>query len=804
MKSDSLAQDVRYALRGLRRDAGFFAVAVLIIALGIGANTAIFSVVHGLLFRPLAFPGADRLVWIANDGTGGLSSVTSRVSTYLGWRSSTRTFEDLTAYFAFFDYGSYTMLGVGEPERLVGVGVAQNFLSFLGVQPALGRNFTEEECRDNAPLAIILTHGLWQSRFGGATNVVGRRITLNNAPATIIGVLPASFDFGTVFVPGSRVDMLVPFPLTQTTDRYGNTLAVIGRLKPGATVQQAQAEFNVINEALRKADPQRWRFGAALSPLREHLTGRFRRGLLLLVCGVGGVLLIACTNLSNLLLARGAARRKELAIRSALGASRLRLVRQLLTESLLLSTCGALLGVAIAWIAVRQIASIQTISMPLLRTVTIDGTALLFTALLALATGILFGIMPAFQSSDTNESESLKDAGRGASAGKRAAWTQNALVVSEVALACVLLVGAGLLIRSFLHVLDIDLGFQPERAASWRIAAGSQRNTSALQSAFYDRLVEAVSALPGVASAGVTDALPLSRDRSWGLFARGVTYPPGQAPIAHPRIVDWRYITAMAIPLRAGRHFTPHDRADSERVVIINEKAAKRLYPGEDAIGRMVLFGGERRVVGVVANVRHLALEQEGGLEAYIPITQSGSGSMDLVVRSTLSPEVLVPGVRRALQSVEPSLATGEFQQLGELVDRAVSPRRFLTLLLGGFAAGALVLAAIGIYGVVSYSVTQRIQEIGIRMALGASPGQVQRRIVTDTVTLVSAGLLIGAVAALMLARLAASLLFQLQPADPLTFASTIGILLLTAALAGYIPALRASRYDPMQVLRAS
>ena len=687
---------------------------------------------------------------------------------------------------------------------VIGVGVSQNFLSFLGASPALGRNFTADECKDNVPLAVILTHGLWQRRFGSDPKIIGRELTMNDRPATVIGVLPVDFDFQSVFVPGSRVDMLVPFPLTQATDRYGNTLAVMGRLKPGVSVQQAQAEIDVINENLRRAEPQRWTFGGKVSELREHLTGRFRRGLLVLLCGVGAVLLIACTNLSNLMLARGAARRKEVAIRSALGASRPRLIQQLLTESLLLSCFGAICGLGIAYAAVRYVASIQTISMPLLRTVTLDGTVLWFTAGVALLTGALFGIAPAMQASSANESESLKDTGRGMSGSKRAAWTQSALVVSEVALACVLLVGAGLLIRSFLHVLDVDLGFRAERAMAWRISAGSQRTDTLSRANFYDRIVRSVQNIPGVVSAGVSDSLPLSRDRSWGLWVPGVRYERDQAPIAHPRIVDWRYIKAMGIPLRAGRNFAERDTADSEKVIILNEKAARTLWPGQDPIGRIARFDGERRVVGVVANVRHLALEQEGGLEGYIPVTQAGADTVDLVIRSTLAPELLIPGVRRALHELDPSLPTEEYQNLGDLVDRAVSPRRFMTLLLGGFACGALILAVIGIYGVVSYSVTQRTQEIGIRMALGASPGQVQRKIVADTVVLVSVGLLIGVVAATLLTRLAASLLYQLEPTDPLTFGLTVAVLLTAAAAAGYFPAFRASRVDPMSVLRSS
>jgi predicted permease len=806
MHWNSVSQDVRYSFRSFRRDAGFFAAAILIIALGIGANTAIFSVVHGVLLRPLPFPGADRLVWIANkpngSGPAGLSSVTSRVSTYLEWKRSTKTFEDLAAYFAFFDYGSYTMRGVGEPERLIGVGVSQNLLPFLGVKPLAGRNFTEDECKDNAPPAILLTHGLWQRRFGGEQAIAGRQVTLNDKPATIIGVLPPDFDFASFFVPGSRVDMLVPFPLTQTTDRYGNTLAVVGRLKPGATVEQAQAEFEVINDGLRKAEPQRWWFSAKLTDLREHLTGRFRRGLITLLFAVGGVLLIACTNLSNLLLARGQAKRREVAIRSALGASRARLMRQLITENLILSMCGAAAGTALAWLAVRYIASIQSVSMPLLRTVRIDGVALAFTAVAAIATGLLFGLAPALHASGTRESETLKDTGRGLSGSRRAAWTQNALVVSEVALACVLLVGAGLLIRSFLRVLDTEIGFRPEQAVAWRISAGAQQNTPALQSAFYRRIVDRVEQIPGVVAAGVSDSLPLSRDRSWGIWVRGVTYPPNQGPIAHPRVIDAGYLKSMGISLRAGRDFTRGDTADSERVIILNEKAARTLWPGQNAIGRKVMFNGERTVVGVVTNVRHLALEQEGGLEGYIPVAQSGSGSLDLVVRSSLSPEALAPAVRRALLEIDSSLATRESQPLGELIDRAVSPRRFMTLLLGGFASGALILAAIGIYGVISYSVAQRMPEIGIRMALGASPVQVRRRILLDTVGIAALGLAIGVGAALVLTRLAASLLYQLEPTDPLTFGLAASVLMAAAAAAGYVPAFRASRFDPMSVLR--
>lgn len=801
---DTILQDLRYNLRAVRRAPAFFAAAILIISLGIGANTAIFSVANALLFRPLAFPSADRLVWIANTGKdGGLSSVTTRVSNYLDWQRRNTTLDGLASYFAFFDYGTYTLTGLGEPERLVGVGVSQNFLPFLGVQPALGRSFVDEECRWQGRPAVILTHGLWERRFGADPHVIGRAIALGTQATTIVGVLPASFDFSTVFTPGSRVDMLVPFPITPETDRWGNTLAVLGRLKPNITVQQAQAEFDVINQQIRRSNPERWTFGAKLTPLQQEITGRFRRGLFVLLCAVGAVLLIACTNLSSLMLARAASRRKEMAVRSALGASRWRLARQLLTESLLLSLAGATLGLGLAWGSIRLLGAIRGVSIPLLQTVTLDPSALLFTAGVALVTGLLFGLVPAIQASSAKEAESLKDSGRGLSEGRHTAWTRGILVVSEVALACVLLVGAGLLLRSFVHVLDVDLGFQPERAATWRIEIGGKYPTPVQQNAFYDRLVRSVEAQPGVESAGLTDALPLSRDRSWGAAAKGVVYQRDQFPIAHPRLVDWRYIHTMRIPLLAGREFDEHDTADSDKVIIINQTMARRLWPDRDAIGQVVLVNGERRVVGVVHNVRHQSLEQEGEMEMYLPLTQVPSDSVELVVRTKMDVASLAPGVRAALRAAEPTLPTAQYQELTAFVDRAVSPRRFVMLLLAGFAFAALLLASIGIYGVVSYGVTQRTPEIGIRMALGASAGQVQRDVMKRTVALVSAGIAIGVTAALLLGRLTASLLYQLEPTDPATFAFTVFVLLLVALAAAWLPSRRASHIDPMSALRA-
>jgi predicted permease len=804
MATSFLAQDIRHTFRTLYRDGGFFAIAVLIIAIGIGANTAIFSVFNTLLFRPLPFHEPERLVWIANSAKGiGLSGVTSRSSNLRDYRRLNQSFESLTGYFAFFDYRSYTLTGDGEPERVVIVGVAQNFLDTLGIQPEMGRNFVDEECVWNGRPAVILTHGFWMKRYGGNPSIVGRTITINDEPTTVVGVLPASFDFSSTFTPGTRIDFLNPFPISDETDNWGNTLAMIGRLKPGVTIERAQAELDLINQQLQEADQGRWGLGAAVSGLHDQITGRFRRALVVLFSAVGVVLLIACTNLSNLLLARAASRRKEIAIRAALGAGRSRLIRQMLTESLVLSFCGAVLGVFIAYALTRLVAGTTAFSIPLLQAVTVDGTALLFTLVIALITGLLFGITPALQTSAKHEYRALNDSNRGSSEERSRTWIRKGLVVAEVALACVLLVGAGLLLKSFVTLMDVDLGFQPNMAAAWRIQSTYDYDEFDNKNSYFKRLVHEVENVPGVEAVGLTDTLPLGRNRSWGIRAKGEVYAEGKNPSAFPRMVDSEYIQTMRIPLLAGRNFTPHDTSDKENVMIVNEAMAQRLWPDRDPIDQYVLLGDtEWHVVGVVANVRHGSLEEEAGLEMYLPITQQRDwGSLELVVRTKKPPELIAADVRAALHAVDSGLPASDFQTLGQIVDRAVSPRRFILLLIGAFAATALVLASLGIYGVVSYSVTQRAQEIGIRMALGASASQVQRRIVVETLALTAVGILIGTAASLGLSRLMASLLYEVSPTDPLTFVSMMLLLTVIAALAGHLPARRASRIDPMSVL---
>jgi predicted permease len=493
-----------------------------------------------------------------------------------------------------------------------------------------------------------------------------------------------------------------------------------------------------------------------------------------------------------------------MAVRLALGATRMRLVRQLLTESILLACLGAAIGLPLAYIGTRGLATSRAFSIPLLQTAQIDVTALAFTLIIAFAVGLLFGIVPALQISSTDVHEDLKDASRGSSPGKGRARIGGALVVAEVALACVLLVGAGLLVRSFQRLLEVDLGFRPEQAAAWRIETGGKFSNATQQSNFFEEVVRAVEAVPDVEAVGLTDTLPLGRNRSWGVRAKGVTYPDRQIPIAFPRVINPGYIRAMRIPLRAGREFTAQDKDGSQRVLIVNETMARTLWPNQNPIGQAILLFGDNewQVVGVVSNVRHSSLEQEGGMEMYLPIAQSGSGSVDLVVRTKSSIESLVPGVRAAFKKVDPNLPTSDYQTLGGIVDQAVSPKRFVMILLVGFSALALILATLGIYGVISYSVSQRTHEIGLRMALGAPASAVLRMVLGQGAKLVLAGAAIGLIASFALTRLMASLLFGVPPTDPMTFIAMTLLLAFVALLACYLPARRATKVDPMIALR--
>jgi predicted permease len=802
---DSVLQDVRYAFRTLRRDAGFATFAILIVGLGIGASSTVFSVANALLIRPLPFREPGRLVWLTNHGGGGLSGQTTQVGYLLDLRERSQSFSDLAGYFAFYGVGDSKLTGNGEPERLSGVPVSGNFFPLLGVQPELGRNFSADECKWNGPSAVLVSHSLWERRFASDPAILGRALTLNDQPVTVVGVLPATFDFASVFAPGSHIDLFSPFPLSAETNRWGNTLAIIGRLKPAATPGRAAAELTVLAQQLTRAHPERNDFEGHLTLLVDYVSGRTRPALAVLGWAVGIVMLIVCANLSNLLLARTATRQKEMAIRAAVGATRRRLVRQMLTESVVLSGGGAALGLVVAIAGTRSLAHLDAVSIPLLQSVRLDTNALAFTLVMAVLAGVAFGLAPALQIPAAAVHDALKEASRGATEGKRRNWIRSALVVCEIAFACTLLVGAGLLIRSFLNVLDVSLGFQPERTAALRVDPDRSKSTQDEQNAYFDDVLRRVREVHGIEAAALTDALPLGRNRSWGVAAKGHIYARGQSPDAFVRIISDAYMKAMGIRVRAGRELSERDTPSSEAVIVINETMARRVWPGEDAIGKILRVDRDRRVVGVVSDVRHLALEQGAGLEMYLPIRQIRDyTSVDLVVRTTLPPAALASSVRTALEPIDPNLPANEFRTLQQLVDKAVSPRRFVVVLLGGFACFALILAALGIYAVISYSVSQRTQEIGIRMALGASAGDLQLRIILQTLGLAATGMVLGTAASWALAQLLSGLLFGVTSTDPVTFLGMVIILTTVAVTGGYLPARRASRIDPMAALRAS
>lgn len=801
---ENTLQDVRYGLRILVKNPGFTTVAVLTLGLGIGANIAVFSAVNTILLRPLRFRAPQQLTWLAgNNGEGGLSDQTYRVDVLEEIQRHSQSFQEMTAYVPYYDYSDFKLTGFGEPKPVFGVWVAGNFFQTLGIQPALGRLFTHEECVKGGRPAVLLTQAFWQRQFAANPAVIGQAITLNKRTYTIVGVLSDSFDFTAVFAPGLKMDFFVPI-IMDDIRTYGHMLSLMGRLKPGVTVGQAQAEVTLLLSQSKAQNPD-WMtdIKTTITGLKDYVSGKLRRSLIVLWCAVGLILLIVCVNLSNLLLARAAARSKEFAMRSALGAGRGRLIRQLLTESLVLSCAGTILGLGFAFAVTRYLAHQGSIALPLLSSVRVDEAALNWTLLVAAAASVLFSLVPGLRISGVNLQESLKDAGSGMSAGRKHERMRAALVVSEVALACVLLVGAGLLLRSFLRILDVDLGFQPSRAAAIKVDYDDGGNR-ARRGAILQEILQRASAIPGVESVGMSDKLPLDRNRSWDLRAKGRVYPPGVNDDAFVYVVTPGYFGAMGTHLREGRDFNWQDTNKSEPVIIINQTAARRDWPGEDPVGRLAQGIGETdtRVIGVVADVRESSVEEHSSPEVYVPATQAEPDGENLVVRTNLPPEALASVVLRTLRELNPGQPATEFRPLQRIVDHAVSPRRFFVVLVACFAALGLVLASLGIYGVISYSVTQRTREIGIRMALGATASQVQFGVIAETLRLALIGIAVGTLASFVAARWIASLLFGTAPTDPITF---VGIILLLSAvgfIAGYIPARRATKVDPLVALR--
>ncbi|HKF50316.1 MAG TPA: ABC transporter permease [Terracidiphilus sp.] len=831
MQIDILVRDLKYTGRKLMRDPGFTIVAVLILALGIGANIAVFSVVNTLMLRPLPFPNAQELVWIAPPPDKcGLSCATYSTDAYDEFRVGSRSYQDVTGYFAFSTPGNLKLsVGNDAPIPATGIDVIHNFFNVLGVQPQMGRLFREEDARNGAAPVIVLTDPWWRRQFNADPNIIGKAFDVNGKQTTVIGVLPRTFDFGAVFAPGTKVDAITPLNLYGPPRNWGNIITLIGRMKPGVTLAQAVHEAAVVAPTMcwnnRYANSCGQYKGAVIPvPLKNYVTGRLRQSLVVLWSAVGMILLIACVNLSNLLLARAAARSKEFAMRGALGAGRGRIVRQLLTESLVLSGAGAVFGLMLAAIVIAWLRTQGAIALPLLSQLQIDGEALGWTLIIAIVSATLFGLAPGLRMAAGNLHEALKDSGPGSGQSRKHERLRSALVVSEVALACMLLVGAGLLLRSFLHVLDVELGFQPARAAAVtvdfnddpKLGDGSSHDSAKAildaRAAHFQPLLERIDALPGVQAAGITDFLPLSGNRSWGLpYPKGVTLPKNlhiSGPLVY--VISPGYLRAMGTRIR-GRDFNWSDNTSTRGVIMINESYAKWLasyahWPNNDPVGQVLVNDDKdpgMLVVGVTDDVHTESVEGENGWQIYYPWPQNFGGTPQLVVRSTLPPAQLATSVMAVLREANTKQTAAEFKPIENLVDHANSPRRFFMMLVGMFAALGLLLAALGIYGVISYSVTRQTQEIGIRMALGASASHVRKRVLVSTLRLATIGVVLGAAASILTARFISSLLYDTSPWDAVTYAGMAVSLLAIAALAGYIPALRASRIDPLVALRA-
>jgi len=825
MKLDILLQDLKYTFRTLGRDRGFTLVAILILALSIGANIAVFSVVNTLLLRPLPFQDADRLMWIAPPPTKcGLSCATYSTDAYDEFRMYSRSFQDVTGYFAFSGPGNLSLNRGGAPIPATGIDVIANFFQLLGVQPAMGRVFRPEDALNGAAPVILISDAWWKTQFNADPKIVGKAFDMNGTQTTVIGVLPRSFDFGAVFSPGAKIDAITPLNLYGSPRGWGNIITMIGRAKPGVTLAQAK------DDAAAAAPQMCWNNTVPLScgvyaekngkggvvpvPLKDYVSGKLRRSLVVLWSAVGTILLIACVNLSNLLLARAASRSKEFAMRGALGASRFRIVRQLLTESLVLSLSGAVVGLGLAWLLVSWFAHQGAVALPLLSTLRIDGAALAWTLLIAVTSAVLFGLVPGLRMASGSLHESLKGSGPGSGQSRKHDRIRSILVVSEIALACLLLVGAGLLLRSFLHVLDVDLGFQPEHAAAVKVeyndsVPGDKDGSLSAQkrAVIFQEVIARVSAIPGVEAAGVTDYLPLGQNRAWGMpWPKNGAHPdqsPG-SPLVY--VVTPGYLRAMGTGIR-GRDFTWDDGPKSQNVVMIDKALANYLaglakWPNGDALGQMLDTGGGSRIVGVVDDVREESTEDATGWQIYYPFTQQSPTGAQLVLRTTLPPATLAGSVLRTLREINPKQPIADFRPIQALVIHANSSRQFFMLLVAAFAALGIVLAALGIYGVISYSVTQRTQEIGIRMALGATASEVQRSVIVKTLRLALVGIVAGAVASLVVSRAVAALLFNTRSNDPITFAAMVVLIGAVALLAGYIPARRASRVNPMVALR--
>jgi putative ABC transport system permease protein len=803
-----LWQDLRYGARMLRKNYVFTLIAVVTLALGIGANTAIFTVVNTVLLRPLPFKEPDRLMMINETKLPQFPEFSVSPANFLDWKQQNTVFERLVA----IRPAAFNLTGTGDPERLRGMRVSEGFCAMLGVPPMLGRDFLPEEDQQGRNNVVILSHGFWQSRFGGDSKIIDQAITLDGQSYTVIGVMPPTFYF---IERANQLWTPMAFTAQQAQNRGGHSLAAIGLLKQESSLEQTRAEMTGIGARLAAQYPEvNEGWNVKITPLLDFTVRRIKPALLVLLGAVVFVLLIACANVANLLLARATGRQKEIAIRTALGAGRWRIIRQLLTESVLLSLAGGTLGLLLAKWGMDALLTMVPQDLPRLNEISLDTRVLAFSAVITLLTGLVFGLIPAWQASKPNLNETRKDGGRGSTDGRRRQLIGNALVVLEVASALVLLVGAGLMVKSFMRLQQVDMGFNPDKALAVSLSLPHSNYPEEIQQvAFFQQLIENMRALPGVQTVGATSILPLSGDDF--ILDFKIEGQPPLAPDARQSTnyysVSADYFKAMGIALLRGRVFTEQDTRDSLPVAIINETMAKKMFPGEDPIGRRITFDVRQdkpawfEIVGIVGDVKHYSLDRAATLQTYEPYTQQTLSAMALVARTTGDPASLGAAIRREVLSLDAQQPISSLSSLNEFVDTSMAQQQLSVWLFGIFAAVAMVLASIGIYGVLSYLVTQRTHEIGIRLALGAQTSDVLRMVIRQGFLLAGVGIAFGIVVALLLAKLTTSfseLLFDVTATDPSTFAGIAIALLFVALLACWIPARRATKVDPMVALR--
>ena len=816
----SLLQDIRYALRTLARSPGFTLVAVLTLALGIGANTAIFSVIHAVLLRPLAYNEPQQLVSLNGLVTvRGLNEVNTSSPEYVNYRDDLPSMEDATGIWPI----NINLTGAGTPERLQAAVVSSNYTDVLGVKPILGRTFTPEDDGGRIGYVALISYSLWQRRFGGDSSVIGRAVRMDDDPLVIIGVMPPGFRHP-MERGGSPMEVWAPIDLENPDPNFVNfrrfrMLEVIGRLKPGATIEKAQGELEVLTARLRRdfpdAYPPQEGWKAAILPLTDRVTGDVRPALFVLLGAVGLVLLIACANVANLILSRATGRGREIAIRTALGSSRARLMRQLLTESVLLAALGGASGVLIAVEGTAALSRLATLYLPRAGDIGISGTVLGFTALLSMVTGIVFGLLPALHASRPDLQSGLREGGRGASAGRTRARLRASLVVSEIAIAVVLVAGAGLLLRSFQRLISVEPGFEPDKVLALQVwlavpndAPKGRFFTQQQRQEFYGRIREAIAATPGVTDAAIVSRLPF-RGRSVTRFGiEGQPLAPDAPPLTTElRAISPTYFATMGIPIIRGPKVLDLRDSASTATVAINQTFADKYFPGEDPVGRRIQLGGPQApfiaITGVVGSVRQLALEQPPREEVYITYRLRANQETAFVVRTEGRPQDYEAAVLKAIRSVDPEQPVFGVMPMQQLLDEAGAPRRFSVFLITIFAGLALALSAIGIYGVMAYSTAQRQHEMGIRLALGAQPRDVLGLVVGQGMRLVALGLAIGLAGAWAFSRVLTRQLFEITPGDPVTYVGAAVLLGLVALAANFVPARRAARTNPLTSIRA-